>query len=106
MDNAFGKRLKILRKEHHITQVQLAERMDQTESNIRNYELGKAFPRIPGLMFLSKMFGVSTDFLLGLSDVRDGNRMGKPEAPVQTSIQDFSTDELLAELKRRWNDYD
>ena len=74
MDNAFGKRLKILRKEHHITQVQLAERMDQTESNIRNYELGKAFPRIPGLMVLSEMFGVSTDFLLGLSDVRDGNR--------------------------------
>ena len=95
-----------MRKEHHITQVQLAERMDQTESNIRNYELGKAFPRIPGLMVLSKMFGVSTDFLLGLSDVRDGNGMGKPEAPVQTSIQDFSTDELLAELKRRWNDYD
>ena len=92
MDNAFGKRLKILRKEHHITQVQLAERMDQTESNIRNYELGKAFPRIPGLMVLSEMFGVSTDFLLGLS--------------VQTSIQDFSTEELLAELKRRWNDYD
>ena len=77
MDNAFGKRLKILRKEHHITQVQLAERMDQTESNIRNYELGKAFPRIPGLMVLPEMFGVSTDFLLGLSDVRDGNRMDR-----------------------------
>lgn len=100
MDNAFGKRLKILRKEHHITQVQLAERMDQTESNIRNYELGKAFPRIPGLLVLSEMFGVSTDFLLGLSDQRDGTKI------VQTSIQDFSTDELLAELKRRWNDYD
>lgn len=106
MDNAFGKRLKILRKEHHITQLQLAERMDQTESNIRKYELGKAFPRIPALVVLAKMFGVSTDFLLGLSDIRDGNRVDEPEAPVQKSIQDFSTDELLAELKRRCNDHD
>lgn len=106
MNNAFGKRLKILRKEHHITQLQLTERMEQTESNIRKYKLGKASPRIPGLVVLSEMFGVSTDFLLGLSDMRDGNRTDEPEAPVQKSIQDFSTDELLAELKRRWNDYD
>lgn len=106
MDNAFGNRLKILRKERHITQLQLAEQIGQTESNVRNYELGKAFPRIPGLMTLAEMFGVSTDFLLGLSDMRNESSLDDPEAPVQTSIQDFSTDELLAELKRRWNDYD
>ena len=101
----FGERLKILRKEHHITQLQLAERLNQTESNVRNYELGKAFPRIPGLIALAEMFGVSTDFLLGLCDMRDGSKLDEPEAPVQKTIQDFTTDELLAELKRRWNNY-
>lgn len=64
MDNAFGKRLRILRKEHHITQVQLAERMDQTESNIRNYELGKAFPRIPALWFCLKCLVFQLIFFL------------------------------------------
>lgn len=90
----FRVRLKMLRKEYRLTQAELAARLHLTESLIRKYENGCAFPCCEGLIELSRFFSVSTDYLLGISDI-------PIYEPTELSV--FTTDELLAELKRRCN---
>lgn len=38
---------------------------------VYTYENGKAFPTVEGLLALAEYFDVSTDYLLGRTDVRD-----------------------------------
>ena len=40
----------------------------------QDYEYDKAYPTVPGLIQIAKFFGVSTDYLLGLTDQREVNR--------------------------------
>ena len=61
------------------------------------YERGMREPNITKIKTICEVLNCDANYLLGITD--------EPKAPVQKSIQDFSTDELLAELKRRWNDY-
>lgn len=61
-----GKRLKELRKQKALTQEQLAKRLWVTKSLISAYESGLKFPSLDMLIKLSYIFGVSTDYLLGV----------------------------------------
>ena len=49
-----------------MTQGQLASLLFLSQDTISLWELGKSFPDIPSLIKLSKIFNVSTDYLLGL----------------------------------------
>lgn len=62
----FGKRLKQLRTQAGMTQLQLAERIGVTKSVISFYELQERSPSPDVLIKLSRIFRVSTDYLLGL----------------------------------------
>ena len=64
----FGKTLKELRKEKCWTQTELAVLLCTTQDTISLWELGKSFPDIPTLIKLTKIFGVSSDYLLGLDN--------------------------------------
>lgn len=61
----FGERLKKLRKDHHLTQKQLAGQIHIHDSIISAYENGSRLPSLDALMGLSAVFHVSTDYLLG-----------------------------------------
>lgn len=62
----FGKRLKSLRKQAGLTQLQLAERIGVTKSVVSFYELQERSPSPDVLVKLARIFHVSTDYLLGL----------------------------------------
>jgi len=62
----FGKRLKELRTNFGLTQAQLAERIGVTKSVISFYELQERCPSPDVLIKLSRIFHVTTDYLLGL----------------------------------------
>lgn len=66
----FSVRLKELRKEKHIKQVEMAHFLDCTETHYQQIEYGHV--NIPSLTLeaLADYFGVSTDYLLGRSDDR------------------------------------
>ena len=68
--NLFAKRLKELRKEKKLTQVQMAAVLEISGRNYQNYELGKYEPDVDGLIKIADYFGVSLDYLLGRSDKR------------------------------------
>lgn len=66
----FKDRLRALRQENKMTQSKLAEKLDYGYTAIANYESGKNQPSISILIQISKIFGVSLDYLLGVSNIR------------------------------------
>lgn len=59
-----GKRIKKLRKEHRVTQEQLASLLDVTDRHIRNIEHGEKNASIDLLVELSDLFGTSLDYII------------------------------------------
>lgn len=69
----FGKRLRELRAERNMTQKQVAERIGGTASIVSAYENGIRQPSYEALIRLARLYGVSTDYLLGVSGKRVGD---------------------------------
>lgn len=63
-----GRRIKECRNKLGISQEELAEMLGMKRTNIANYEAGRVVPPGNILVKLSDIFGVSTDYILGLSD--------------------------------------
>ena len=57
-----------LRKNHNLTQKQLAQETNLSERGIQNYEMGVRTPTLPVLISLADFFDVSLDYLVGRSD--------------------------------------
>ena len=53
-----------LRKENGMTQDDLAEKLDISRQAISRWEMGTALPDVINILHLSKLYGVSTDYLL------------------------------------------
>ena len=64
----FGQRLKELRVQKNLTQEQLSNKVGLTKSVISAYESSARYPSYDILIKLSAIFGVTTDFLLCVSD--------------------------------------
>lgn len=62
----FGNRLKNLRKQHNLTQKQLASLIGVKNSIISFYELGDRIPSPQIVISLASVFHVTTDYLLGV----------------------------------------
>lgn len=61
-------RIKYLRIRSGMTQAGLAEQLHITRSNVNAWEHGHAVPSTGMLIALTKLFGVSADYLLGISE--------------------------------------
>lgn len=68
MNSSFAERLKELRLEKGLTQVQLAKELDGkiAQSTIALWENEKRTPTMDCLIILAQYFGVSIDYLVGL----------------------------------------
>ena len=66
----FGNKLKTLRTEKKLTQKQLADRVGLATSAISSYEAGSRYPTYEILIKFSRIFHVTTDYLLGIKDTR------------------------------------
>lgn len=64
----FSERLKELRQEKNISTRTLASAIGVSNSIISKWEKGQRTPSIDNLYSLAVYFGVSADFLIGLSD--------------------------------------
>ena len=64
----FGKLLKELRTERRLSQMELSSATGISQSAIAKWELGKTEPSASALVTLSKFFGETVDFLLGLEN--------------------------------------
>ena len=60
----FYQKLRTIRKSQGISQEELAERLNVSRQAVSKWESGQGFPETDKLIQLSKLFGVSLDFLL------------------------------------------
>lgn len=67
----FKNRLKELRKEHCLTQNDLGRILSITQRSISRFETGETFPTEEVLNKIADLFDVSTDYLLGRTNIRN-----------------------------------
>jgi len=63
-------KLRSLRGERKINQQKIAMDMQISQASISKYEVGSAEPDIGTIIKLAEYFNVSTDYLLGVSEVK------------------------------------
>ena len=61
----FQRRLKELRKLNKLTQIELAKKLDVTSGAVALWETDKRVPDIETILKISKVFNVTTDYLMG-----------------------------------------
>lgn len=83
-----GERLSEIRKDHGDTQADLAERLNVSLSAIRSWEQEKSSPPHEMLVSICRLYQVSSDYLLGLSDV-------DPAYVQRQRLERFTEEELL-----------
>ena len=81
-----GKRLKELRIQNNMTQQQVADRIWVSKAMISSYELATRTPSYEVLIKLSKLFGVSTDYLLGVDRERTINISSLNEKQIRLIV--------------------
>lgn len=86
----FGERLKELRTQANLTQVQLAERIGVTKSAISYYELLERSPSPDIIVKLAAIFHVSTDYLLGVKRTQTIDVSDLDEESVQLLLHTIS----------------
>lgn len=64
----FKERLKELRQENGLSQMQLAIILGISQSAIAKWELGKTEPTASAIIAIAKYFDESTDYILGVID--------------------------------------
>ena len=64
----FSERLKELRKQAHLTQVELASKLGIVQSSYADWERGKKKPTQDNLVKIAQVLNVSVDYLVGNSE--------------------------------------
>lgn len=77
-----GERIHELRLHRGWSQVDLAKRLNVTKQTISNWENENIQPSIEMLIRLSQIFGVTTDYMLGLEQIPRLNIDGLSDAVV------------------------
>ena len=90
-----GERLSEVRKDHGDTQSSLAKKLNVSVATVRSWEQEKSSPAHEILVNICKMYRVSSDYLLGLSNV-------DPSYIQRRRVESFTQQELeeLAEYER------
>ena len=87
-----GKRINEQRAAMGWSQVQLAEKLSVSKQTVSNWENENIQPSIEMLVRVSKLFHVSTDYLLGLDSAQTINVDGLPRtfvAHITQIIEDY-----------------
>lgn len=67
----FAKRMRELRESPGVNQTEVANRAGISRQSVTLYERGARVPDIKTLRNLAVVFGVTSDYLIGLSDIPD-----------------------------------
>ena len=98
----FPERLKYIRNIHKLSQQDLANNLSLSRGLIGNYEIGTREPDFDTLLIFANYFKVSTDYLLGKSDLMvdiSTNEQIKGHTELINSINSL-TDESKSDLKK------
>jgi len=106
-----GKRIRTTREKNGLTQSVLAKKLGISRSAVNAWELGVSVPSAQYLVELSRLFKVSTDYLLGLDEkeVVDITELDDKEKKIIYFLLEYFNNygKLLRKLNRQIeDDYD
>lgn len=93
-----AEKIKQLREARGWTQAELARRLYVTRNGVNSWEQGLSMPSPACLVELSRVFCVSTDYLLGVASLNSVNVTG-------LSVQDIALLAAMAERLRNHTTY-
>ena len=67
----FSENLKQVRKDHHLSQEELAELLDVSRQAVSKWEQGQGYPEVEKLLLLSSKLNISLDALMSVEINRD-----------------------------------
>ena len=83
---SFNERFKELRKSKKLKQWEIAAIFNTDRSTITKWETGKSKPSHDTMITIADYFGVSMDYLLGVSDVRE--ELPNKKEPIDDGLSD------------------
>ena len=86
MISVIGERLAEVRKDHGDTQQSFAMKMNVTKYTVSSWEQEKSEPNHEMLVKICRLYGISSDYLLGLSNV--------DPAYIRSKAENLSADEF------------
>ena len=91
-------KLNILRKQHKLTQMELANELEVTRQAVSKWEQGTAFPSTENLIQLGKLYGVSIEVLTTPELTLDGAAQQKTNdtPPAEAKPNTSGTKRLIA----------
>lgn len=93
----------MLRKKNGWSQEELAEHLDISRQSVSKWESGASIPDLDKIIKLSKLFGVSTDYLLmeehGELPAEEGMALGESEKPLGRLISVEEAEVFLEETR-------
>lgn len=98
----FGERIKQLRTEHQWTQEYVCEKLNISPGALSRYETSMYEPKSLELVKdFANLFGVSTDYLLGKSDVRNPEKTDLDKLQIGLSTNDYAniSEEQLKQIE-------
>ena len=78
-----GAKIKQLRSQRNMSQITLAQRLGVSKSVISSYENSVHLPPYDVLIQLARIFGVSTDYLLGTANNKSINVDGLTDTQIE-----------------------
>ncbi len=87
MSNILGNRIKLLREQSNLTQIELAKQINVSNTTLSQYETGQRVPSDDIKIKIATYFGVSLDFLLGQEKIKVAHN----ELPLSQELQDLLT---------------
>lgn len=116
---SFGERLKKLRLERRLTMQEVAIKLGLAKSSYAGYEGGQRNPPIDKLIALAHLYQVSTDYLLGLTEIQhavnslhsnqlhwDGNLLNEKELVIVQQIVELMVDKTQDPIKNKYQQMD
>ena len=84
----FAERLKSLRKEQNLTQQKIAEKLNISRGSYAQWEAQRTQPSSKSLETLANFVDVSTDYLLGNTDIKNQNQF---DEDLEKSLDTFKS---------------
>ncbi len=98
-----NKRLKILRTENKLTQLEFGKLFNLAESTISLYESGKRIPENETLFKISQHFNVTVDWIMGLADERKFAKKEFVPSNINLIKGNMSWEEMSLDIAKKMN---
>lgn len=102
--NTIGIKIKELRSKNNLTQEELAEQLNISSQAVSKWENGNSSPDISQIIPLVKIFGITSDELLGISDESENETVDALIKKCKDYIKDGHYKDKMLEVHNRCTD--